>query len=99
MTIDPTIIGIGAAILAAVLAVYMPVSKRRVNQTIIGVVIAILIFVAAFAFLEIPIALVVGVIVTIAVIAVRYVLGGLRTTIYHNFTRYTRRDYWQRKVG
>ena len=99
MTVDPTLIGIGAAILAAVLAVYMPVSKRRVNQTIIDVIIVVLIFVAAFAFFEIPLALLVGVIVSAVVIAARFILGTVRTAIYHNVTRYLRRDYWQRKVG
>lgn len=99
MTVDPTLIGIGAAILAVVLTVYMPVSKRRVNQTVIAVVIAILIFVAAFAFLEIPLAIPVGLVVSVVVIAGRFVLGGIRSTIYHNCTRYLRRDYWQRKIG
>lgn len=99
MTIEPTLIGIGAAILAGILTVYMPVSKRRVNQTVISVVIAILIFVAAFAFLEVPLAIPVAVVISVVVIAGRFVLGGIRSTIYHNCTRYLRRDYWQRKVG
>ncbi|MBI4675096.1 MAG: hypothetical protein HY741_25935 [Chloroflexi bacterium] len=99
MTIDPKLIGIGAAILAAVLVVYMPVNKRRVNQTIVALVLAILIFVAAFSFLEIALALPVAAGVTLVVIVLRFVLGGLQSFIYRNFTRYLRRDYWQRRVG
>lgn len=99
MTIDPKLLGIGAAILAGVLAVYMPVSKRRVNQTIISLVIAVLIFVAAFAFFDAIVALPVAVAASAIVIAARFILGGLRSAIYHNLTRYLRRDYWQRKVG
>ena len=99
MTIDPTLIGIGAAILAAILTIYMPVSKRRVNQTVVSLVIAILIFVAVFAFFEIELAVLVGIGVSVVVIAGRFILGGLRSAIYTNFTRYLRRDYWQRRVG
>lgn len=99
MTIDPTLVGIGAGILAAVLIVYMPVSKRKVNQTIINLVIAVLIFVAAFAFLAIELAIPVALGVSVLVILARALMGGLRSWIYRNFTRYLRRDYWQRRVG
>lgn len=99
MTVDPFLIGVGAALLALILTVYMPVSKRKVNQTIVGLVIAVLIFVAAFAFLEIPLAIPVAIAVSIVVIVGRFILGGIRSAIYTNFTRYLRRDYWQRRVG
>lgn len=99
MTIDPTLLGIGAAILALILTVYMPVSKRRVNQTIVSLIIAVLIFVAAFAFLKIELAIPVGIGVSVVVIGGRFILGGIRSAIYTNFTRYLRRDYWQRRVG
>lgn len=99
MTLDPKLIGIGAAILAAILIFYMPVSKRRVNQTIINLIIAILILVAALAFLQIELALPVGIGIAVAVILARFVIGGFRSALYTNFTRYTRRDYWQRRVG
>ena len=36
MLIDPYILGIGAAILAAVLTFMIPVSAHRVNQTLIA---------------------------------------------------------------
>lgn len=99
MTIDPKLVGIGAAILAAVLIVYMPVNKRRVNQTIVALVIAFLIFVAAFSFLNVELALPVAAGVALAVIVARLVLGGLQSFVYRNFTRYTRRDFWQRRIG
>lgn len=99
MTIDPKLVGIGAAILAAVLIVFMPVNKRRVNQTIVALMIAFLVFVAAFAFLDASLALPVGAGIALAVIVARLVLGGLQRFVYRNFTRYTRRDFWQRRIG
>lgn len=99
MTIDPRLVGAGAAILAAVLIFYMPVNRRRVNQTVISLVIALLIFVAAFSFLSVELALPVGAAIALVVIVARLLLGGLRSFVYRNFTRYTRRDYWQRRVG
>jgi hypothetical protein len=99
MTVDPMLIGIGAIILALILLFYMPVSKRKVNQNAVNIVLAVLIFVAAFAFLEIQLAIPVGIAVTVTVVVARIILGGLRSAIYTNFTRYMRRDYWQRRVG
>ncbi len=99
MLIDPRLIGIGAAILAAVLAIFMPVSKHRVNQTLVAVIIGILIFASAFILFDPQLAILVAVVATVVVVGGRFILGTIRTTIYHNFTRYTRRDYWQRKVG
>ena len=99
MTIDPKLVGIGAALLAGVLIVYMPVSRRRVNQTLIAIMIAALVFVAAFSFLDVELALPVAAGIALVAIVARLVLGGLRSFVYRNFTRYTRRDYWQQRVG
>lgn len=97
--IDPAILGIGAIVLAALLILYMPVSKRKVNQTVVNLVLVVLVFVAAFAFLEIPQAVPVGIAVSVGIITARWILGGVRSAIYTNFTRYLRRDYWQRRIG
>ncbi len=99
MTLDPKLVGVGAAILAALLIVFMPVNRRRVNQTLVALLSAFLIFVAAFSLLEAELALPVAVGVAVAVIAARFILGGLQSFIYRNFTRYTRRDFWQRRIG
>jgi len=99
MTIDRPLLGIGAAILAVILTVFMPVSKRRANQTIIAFVIAVLIFVAAFLLFDPPIALPIAVGATVVVVVGRFLLGAIRSALYHNITRYTRRDFWQRRVG
>lgn len=99
MTIDPRLVGIGAAVLAAVLVVFMPVQRRRVNQTIVSLILAFLIFVAAFSLLSAELALPVGAGIALAVILARLVLGGVRSFVYRNFTRYTRRDFWQRRIG
>lgn len=99
MTFDSRLVGIGAGILAVVLMLYLPVSKRRVNQVVVNLVIAVLIFVAVFAFFEIQLAFPIATGLVIVVILARFVVGSLRSAIYTNFTRYLRRDYWQRKVG
>jgi hypothetical protein len=99
MTIDPFVIGVGSAIIAAVLAVFMPVSQHRVNQNLVSILIAIFVFVAAFAFFEIPLALGVGLVVSVGVIAGRGLLRNVRHLLYHNVTRYTRRQYWNQRVG
>lgn len=99
MALDPKLVGIGAAILAGVLIVSMPVNKRRVNQSIVALIIACLVFVAAFTLLNAELALPVAAAIVLAVIVARFVLGGLQSFIYRNFTRYTRRDFWQRRIG
>ncbi len=99
MTVDPVLLGIGAIVLASILVIYMPVSNRKVNQNAVNIVLAVLILVAAFSFFEVQLAVPLGVGVAVAVIVARIVLGGLRSAIYTNFTRYLRRDYWQRRVG
>lgn len=99
MTFDPKLVGVGAAILATVLVVYMPVQRRRVNQTIVALVITCLIFVAAFAFWNAELALPIGAGLALAVIVTRLLWGGLQSFVYRNFTRYTRRDFWQRRIG
>ncbi len=99
MQLDSRLIGFGAGVLAAVLIVFMPVNKRRVNQMVVSVVIAILIFVAALAFLEAQLALPLALAISVVVIAARFIIGFAQSAIYRNITRYTRRDYWQRRLG
>ncbi len=99
MMVDPMIIGIGSAILAAVVTFMMPVSMHRVNQTLISVIIAILVFVAAFAIFDIPEAMLIGVVATAAAIIYRDVLRWIKTALWHNVFRYTHRYYWYNRVG
>ena len=99
MTIDPFLLGMGSAILAVVLTFLMPVSQHRVNQTLISVVIAILVFVAAFAIFDVPLAIIVGAVCTVAVIVYRDVLRWVKEFMWHNVFRYTHRYYWYNRVG
>lgn len=99
MTIDRNLIGIGAAILAALLIVYMPVSAHRVNQTVVSLVIVVLIFVAAFSLFEPELATVVAIGVSIVVVALRTLMRWVRSFLWRNLFRYTRRDFWQRRIG
>lgn len=96
---DPNIIGIGSSIIAFVLIIMMPVSKHRVNQTLVSVLIALFIFAAAFSFFGPEQAVIVGIAITLIALAGRAIIRFTRTCLYHNVTRYTRRDFWQRRVG
>ncbi len=99
MMVDPLILGIGSAILALVLTLFIPVSPHRVNQTLISVIIAILIFVAAFAIFDMPLALGVGVVATAVAILYRDILRWVKEFLWHNVYRYTHRYYWYNRVG
>ena len=98
MTIEPFWIGIGAAVLAGVLTFMMPVEVRRVNQTVVIAIIVVLIFVAAFSLFDFNAAIIVGVVVSVLAVIYRDVMRFLRRTVY-GFTKYTRRDYWYRRIG
>ena len=93
------IIGIGSAILAIVMTFMMPVSSHRVNQNLISIIIAVLVFVAAFALFEIPLALVVAIGGTAVAIIYRDIVRWIRGALWHNVFRYTHRYYWYNRVG
>jgi chromate transport protein ChrA len=99
MMIDPLLLGIGSAVLALILTVLIPVSPHRVNQTLISAVIAILVFVTAFAIFDMPLALVLGVAGTLAAIVYRDVARWIKEFMWHNVFRYTHRYYWYNRVG
>ncbi len=99
MTFDPFLVGIGSAALALILTVFIPVSAHKVNQTLIAAVIAVLIFVAAFSVFDPPLAVGVGIVGSGAAILIRAIVRSLRKFLWHNFFRYTRRQYWQTKIG
>ena len=91
-------IGLGAAVLALIVAFAMPVAPRRVNQGIVTLLLAVLIAVAAFSLFDLPTSLIVGVVALVAVMIVRDVARFVRHAVY-GVTKYTRRDYWYRRVG
>ncbi len=99
MMIDPLILGIGSALLALVLTLFIPVSHHRVNQKLIAAVIAILIFFAAFAIFDMPLALGVGIVATAAALVYRGILGWVKEFLWHSVFRYTRREYWYNRAG
>ena len=97
--LEPFVIGAGAAILAAALTFLIPVSSHRVNQSLIAAIIAVLVFTAAFALFDIPLALGVAVVASAAAILYRDVLRWIKTALWHNIFRYTHRYYWYNRVG
>lgn len=98
MTIEPVWLGIGSAVLAAVLTFFMPVQVHRLNQTFIAIIIVVLVFIAAFSLFDFPLSLVVAIGASVAAIIFRDVLRFVRHAVY-GVTKYTRRDYWYRRVG
>lgn len=98
MTIEPFWLGVGSAILAAVLTFFMPVQVHRLNQTFIAIIIVVLVFVAAFSLFEFPMSLIIAIVASAVAIIFRDVMRFVRHTVY-GVTKYTRRDYWYRRVG
>lgn len=98
MTLDRMLLGAGAGVLALVVTFMMPVSVRRVNQAFISLLIAVLFFTAAFALLESPLSWIVAVGATLAAIIYRDVIRFVKH-VYWNVTKYSRRDFWYRRVG
>ncbi len=97
--VDPFVLGIGSGLLAAVMTFLIPVSPHRVNQTLISIIIAILVFVAAFALFDLPLAFGVGVAGTAVALIYRDVTRWVKEFLWHNVYRYTHRYYWYNRVG
>ncbi len=93
------LVGGGAAVLALILTLFIPVSHHRVNQTLISVLIAVLVFVAAFCIFDFPLALVVAIAGTAVALIYRDVLRWTKEFLWHNVFRYTHRYYWYNRVG
>lgn len=98
MTLDNPLVGWGAAALAVILAVSMPVNPRRVNQGLINILIAVLSLIAAFSLLEPLTALLAGIGAAAVAIVLRDIVRFVRHAVY-DITKYTRRDYWYRRIG
>ena len=95
---DQTVIGAGAAVLAAVMTFLMPVQARRVNQALVTILIVVFCFIAALSLLEAPLAFAVAVGASLAAIVYRGVVRFVRQAVY-DVTKYSRRDYWYRRIG
>jgi hypothetical protein len=99
MFVDPLVLGIGSAILALVLTFFIPVSPHRVNQTLITIIIVVLVFVAALAIFDMPLAFGVGIAGSAVAIIYRDILRWVKEFMWHNVYRYTHRYYWYNRVG
>ncbi len=98
MTLDNSIVGVGAAVFAALLTLAMPVSPRRVSQGLINIMIAVLCVAAGWLLLGGATGIIAGLGAALAAIVVRDILRFVRHTVY-DVTKYRRRDFWYRRVG
>jgi hypothetical protein len=98
MSLERVIIGAVAAALALIVTFGLPVSSRRVNQTLPGLLAVIFFFVAAYALLDWPMWLIVGAVASLVAILYRDIARFVRH-VYWDVTKYSRRDYWYRRVG
>lgn len=98
MFIDRTVIGLVAALLGLLITFGLPVSPRRLNQTLPGLLAVVFFFVAAYILLPWPAWLIAGAAVSIAALLYRDVARFIRH-VYWDMTKYSRRDYWYRRVG
>lgn len=98
LTSDRIVIGVIAAILGLLVTFGLPVSPRRVNQTLPAIMMVVLFFGAAYALLEWPSWVIAGSIATIVGIIYRDIARFVKH-IYYDVTKYSRRDFWYRSVG
>jgi hypothetical protein len=101
MQIEGVLVGTGALLLGLILTFAMPVGARRVNQTLIAVLIAVMFVVAGIAFaplLGFPAWLIAAVVVAVVAILIRDVRRFVKH-VYYDVTKYSRRDFWYRRVG
>jgi hypothetical protein len=98
LTPERLVIGVVAAILGIVVTFGLPVSPRRVNQTLPGLLLVIFFIVAAYALLDWPLWLIAGAVASVVGILYRDVVRFVRH-VYWDVTKYSRRDYWYRRVG
>ncbi len=93
------VIGIGSAVMLALMTFMMPVSHHRVNQNLISILIAILAFVAAFCLWDPPQAIIAGVVATAVALLYRDIVRWAKEFMWHNVYRYTHRYYWYNRAG
>jgi hypothetical protein len=98
MTIDRTVIGIGAAVLAVAVTLMLPVQVRRVNQGLVTIIIVALCFAAGLSLFEAPLSFGVAIVASLAAIIYRDVMRFVKHVVY-DVTKYRRRDYWYRQIG
>ena len=98
LPIERLLIGIGAAVLGLLVTFGLPVSPRRVKQSIPLILATVLFFTAAFSLLDWPAWLIAGGIATVIAIIYRDVTRFIKHA-YWDVTKYSRRDYWYRRVG
>jgi chromate transport protein ChrA len=98
MSVERLIIGAAAAVLGLLVTFGLPVSPRRVSQTLPSLLAVIFFFVAAFALLEWPVWLIAGAVASVVAILYRDISRFVRH-VYWDVTKYTRRDFWYRRVG
>ena len=98
MPIERILLGAGAGVLGLLVTFGLPVSPRRVNQTLVSLLAVVLFFVAAVALLDWPAWLVAALIASAVAIIYRDVVRFIKH-VYWGVTKYSRRDYWYRRVG
>ena len=98
MPVERLILGIGAGVLGIMVTFGLPVSSRRVNQTLPIILIVVFFTVAALSLLDWPIWLIAAAVACGIAIIYRDILRFIKH-VYWDVTKYSRRDYWYRRVG
>ena len=98
LSFERILIGGIAALLGLLVTFGLPVSPRRVNQTLPIIMMAALFFGAAYAFLEWPVWAIAGFVAVAVGIIYRDIVRFVKH-IYWDVTKYSRRDFWYRRIG
>jgi hypothetical protein len=96
--IERLLIGSGAAVLGLLVTFGLPVSPRRVKQAIPSILAIVLFFAGAISLLDWPTWLIAGSLASILAIIYRDIARFIKHA-YYDVTKYSRRDYWYRRVG
>ena len=98
MPAERLLVGVIAGVLALLVTFGLPVSARRVNQSLVTLLAVVFIVGASVALLEWPAWLIAAAVASVVAILYRDVARFVRH-VYWDVTKYTRRDYWYRRVG
>jgi uncharacterized membrane protein len=92
------LVGLFAIGLGLLVTFGLPVSPRRLHQSLAVVLIIVFFIGAAIALFDFPTWLIYGVIACVLAILYRDIARFVKHT-YWDVTKYSRRDYWYRRVG
>ena len=92
------LIGVGAGLLGLIITFGVPVNRRRINQAVPTLLIIVMFFTSSLSVLVFPEWLIAGITASVLALIYRDIVRFIKH-VYWDVTKYSRRDYWYRRVG